>query len=1085
MTKLFRRVKNALFVLPTYALLFVALLLTTVAFLFSLTDEKQDNQNSFDQLGLLIAHNIRSQLDKEVLLMQQLEGLVFHSNTSEDYFQQQINYIQNHGVATSFNYVGYVKYQQVQPNEETLPEPEPESDSATPVGQLPSTLGLAPQLVVTRFADLSEDKRFQQWDYNFSKNENLRLAIQRARDTGTMSLAISVDPLSRDSYYMAFSPVYENAITPQTVLERRRSIQGYMFGLIPITQMLREALDSNGSLLSLVDIRLFDINDNTSTLLYSSMTASEETPDPQFIYDTEINVGHRRLELKASSSPFYEENVLSQYPWIILLVGTASSFVVFLFARYVARIGDILQRNENQLRLVTDSLPVLVSYVSPERKYVFNNKAFYRWFPDLEEGDLTDRFLWDVWGQENYTAAKPYIDRALKGEHTHYEYHLKFRGTDRYVRVTLVPDIRKGDEVLGFISLISDITDIYRAHQRLREKKQTLETLNQIGLSLHGQKNLEQLLKQVTESSMELTRSECGAFFMSEDMLNSVVRPYVYSGSAPYWSQRFIERLKEKVIRPAIANKKTVYASDVDQENRDLFQTTNSPIKSLLAAPVTSSSGIVLGVMVFGTTKNQTFSPDKKSLIQGLATQAAVAIDNAKLYKALRESESRHRDLAEWNSFLAEVSRLLGESLDYRLTLKQLATYMVPKMGEWCVIHLQNRENQLQPVAIGNESARETEKLWNHHQHYFQKGCSPLGALRTFETGQSQFLPQMTEEHLKEFTHSSEQLSFVKSMNITSFISVPIRARGRIYGTLSLALTQEAKTKVYDKEDLFLAEEVARRISTAMENSTLYNEAQAISRVKDEFLTIISHELRTPLNVILGYSDMLSEDDFDKDTKESILAIRRNALDQARLIDDLLDVSSIIRGQFKIQPDPVNLKSVVNSAIETLALASQGKEITLSFRQEGEGACEVTGDPNRLQQVVWHLISNSIKFTPRGGAVQVEVKNTNDTCRVEVTDNGQGIDPEFLPHIFERFRQEESGMTRPHGGLGLGLAIVKHVVELHGGHVTAESAGRDKGAKFTVILPTATAQRFDHTEEGWEDLSLPPLDTLHQTSHLT
>lgn len=239
-------------------------------------------------------------------------------------------------------------------------------------------------------------------------------------------------------------------------------------------------------------------------------------------------------------------------------------------------------------------------------------------------------------------------------------------------------------------------------------------------------------------------------------------------------------------------------------------------------------------------------------------------------------------------------------------------------------------------------------------------------------------------------------------------------------------------------------------------------EAERASRLKDEFLATISHELRTPLNAILGWSQILARGSADASTMQQGLgAIERNAVAQARLVEDLLDMSRIISGMIRLDVQTVDLHQVMLAAIETARPAADAKGLTLEYACDAEAAV-VRGDATRLPQVAWNLLSNAVKFSVRGGTVQVRLSGVGEHLRLEVRDSGQGIDAAFLPHVFERFRQADASTTRTHGGLGLGLAIVKQIVELHGGRVAAHSDGPGQGACFSVDLPrVATPAELD------------------------
>jgi signal transduction histidine kinase/CheY-like chemotaxis protein len=231
-------------------------------------------------------------------------------------------------------------------------------------------------------------------------------------------------------------------------------------------------------------------------------------------------------------------------------------------------------------------------------------------------------------------------------------------------------------------------------------------------------------------------------------------------------------------------------------------------------------------------------------------------------------------------------------------------------------------------------------------------------------------------------------------------------------------------------------------------------EAERHSRMKDEFLATLSHELRTPLNAIMGWTHIMQQrgGTLPADVQRAVDVIDRNARSQSRLIEDLLDISHIISGKVRLDVQRVHLASVIEAAVEAVRPAADARNIRLQQTLDPLAA-PIKGDPNRLQQVVWNLLSNAIKFTPKGGRIQVVLERVNSHLEIAVSDSGIGIDPDFLPHVFDRFRQQESGTTRRVGGLGLGLAIVKELVALHGGEVRAKSPGPGQGASFLITLP--------------------------------
>jgi signal transduction histidine kinase/CheY-like chemotaxis protein len=261
-----------------------------------------------------------------------------------------------------------------------------------------------------------------------------------------------------------------------------------------------------------------------------------------------------------------------------------------------------------------------------------------------------------------------------------------------------------------------------------------------------------------------------------------------------------------------------------------------------------------------------------------------------------------------------------------------------------------------------------------------------------------------------------------------------------------------------------MAHDVTERRQALKREKEARMEAEAANRVKDEFLSTLSHELRTPLTAIMGWSDLLLHDEVDPDKRtQAIETIFRNANSQCQLINDLLEVSRIITGKLRLEFVACELHSVIDAAAEGIRPTAEAKGVRLQVLLEPQIG-PVFGDHERLQQVVWNLLSNGVKFTRKGGLVQVTLQRINSHVEIVVNDTGVGIKSDFLPHVFDRFRQADGSTTRTYGGLGLGLAIVRHLVELHGGTAWAESAGEDQGAKFTVRLPTMTLSEHQPDE---------------------
>ncbi|HET6978372.1 MAG TPA: PAS domain S-box protein [Pyrinomonadaceae bacterium] len=341
---------------------------------------------------------------------------------------------------------------------------------------------------------------------------------------------------------------------------------------------------------------------------------------------------------------------------------------------------------------------------------------------------------------------------------------------------------------------------------------------------------------------------------------------------------------------------------------------------------------------------------------------------------------------------------------------------------------------------------------------------------------------------------------------VTSYLAIPVVSRsGEVLGglffghpergmfserdeTVVSGLASQAAIAM-DNARLYEAAKKARAEAeqAAAENERLYRQAEESSRLKEEFLATISHELRTPLSAILGWTRMLRLGQLSPDNIAKALdTIERNARAQAQLVDDLLDVSRIITGKLRMDVRPADPNSFIDAAVEAVRPAAEAKGVRVQ-KVVDTGLISIPGDPVRLQQVVWNLLSNAIKFTPRDGRVQIRSERINSHLEIIVSDTGQGISADFLPHVFDRFRQADQKTSRQHGGMGLGLAIVRHLVELHGGTVRAESDGEGKGATFTVMLPISPVYQIDATggrvHPGAKDL-LPADDSTDRLDGL-
>jgi signal transduction histidine kinase len=301
----------------------------------------------------------------------------------------------------------------------------------------------------------------------------------------------------------------------------------------------------------------------------------------------------------------------------------------------------------------------------------------------------------------------------------------------------------------------------------------------------------------------------------------------------------------------------------------------------------------------------------------------------------------------------------------------------------------------------------------------------------------------------------------LRALGFQTILGIPLLARDRLIGVLEIGSISDRE---FSMDEIEFIQLVGQQVAIAIENSSLYEEAREANRIKDRFLSIASHELRTPLTAILGWTELLKSVDSADIRAEAMREIEQSARNQAELIDDMLDASRIREGKLVLRRESINLPSIVAAAVKTMTPPANQRGVTLEAEILTH-ALPIQGDPGRIRQVVWNLLSNAIKFTPPGKTVRTRVRLDDTIATITVEDEGEGISPEFLPHIFNELEQEEKGKRA--GGLGLGLHIVKTIVDMHGGTVEAHSEGAGRGATFVVKLPvnlprssTATAREL-------------------------
>ncbi len=415
----------------------------------------------------------------------------------------------------------------------------------------------------------------------------------------------------------------------------------------------------------------------------------------------------------------------------------------------------------------------------------------------------------------------------------------------------------------------------------------------------------------------------------------------------------------------------------------------------------------------------------------------------------------RHRD--DELAFLTEAGELLSSSLDRMSILSRLARVVVPRFADWCTVHVVGDDD----TSVSHLDPTKVPALRELHARWSSSIESGGAYFRALNNGRPELVEAANEEALQSLAPSPVEADLLREVSAQSWAIVPIRLKSDQMAAMVLAYGVSGRR--YTRSDLPIFVELAEKASVALQNAHLYDLSQqartrveAATRAKDEFVAMVSHELRTPLNSILGWLRLYRSGVLAPEKQEHAFdVVERNANSLNSLVADLLDVSRILTGSLHLDPSLVDLASTVEQVVDGFRPTLEAKRITVSMIL-GKGKAFLRGDERRLQQVVSNLLSNAIKFTPTDGRIEVTIEQMESNVELRVSDNGSGISPDFLPHVFDSFRQSESGATRRHGGLGIGLSIAQHIVELHGGSISAFSEGSGTGSSFTVRLPVGS-----------------------------
>jgi PAS domain S-box-containing protein len=621
-------------------------------------------------------------------------------------------------------------------------------------------------------------------------------------------------------------------------------------------------------------------------------------------------------------------------------------------------------------------------------------------------------------------------------------------GTAVHVSVSVSPIRDASGQIVGASKIARDISQRKRIEAELQEVRSRLTSLAAAAGSILESPDVDAVLGATIVVAQEVFSSDGYALWRidhtgswrvarSSGVSESFAARVIPAGSdarVPFSEPLAVEDVRTLPLLPA--------------ETRDAC--TEEGIVSMIVFPLVIR-GERCGTMVFYSRQRRVYGAADVQVGMALASLVAASLTTAELYDEQRRGREAADHARQQASFLAEAGTVLSASLDYEATLKAVAHLAVPTIADWCAVDILDDRGALQRLAVAHVDPAKVEFARQLEERYPANPDNPGGVRAVIRTGTPAFMSRIPATLLEAAARDDEHRRAIRELNLTSYMCVPLLARGKPFGAITFVSAESGRE--YSEADLRFARELANRASLAVENARAYAQANEASRLKDEFLATLSHELRTPLNAVLGYVRMLRLGTIAPDKAQPAMEIvERNATALKQIIEDVLDVSRIVAGRMRLNVAPVDLPTIIQEACATVVPAADAKGIRVETVIDPMTA-PVSGDADRLQQIVWNLLSNAIKFTPRGGRVQLRVARVNSHVEVVVGDTGVGIAPDFLPFVFDRFRQGDPTFAREHGGLGLGLAIARQLAELHGGTLTAASAGLGEGATFTLTLP--------------------------------
>jgi PAS domain S-box-containing protein len=660
-----------------------------------------------------------------------------------------------------------------------------------------------------------------------------------------------------------------------------------------------------------------------------------------------------------------------------------------------------------------------------------------------------------------------HVSQAILGalqEKNGYEIELRTRWADGTIRWIVGRGQIYCDAINQPLRLVGTVMDITKSKQAETERLQRIERerlIAQMAQQVHRSLNVNDVLQTTVDEVRQFLQTDRVLIFRlnSETDDGTVVTESVGAEWTallstniydPCFSGRYIERYQQGRFMTTT----DIHTAGLEPCHFDLLA--GLQVRANLVVPILQDHKLWGLLIAHHCAAPRDWQPLEVDLLKQLATQTGIALQQAELYQQA-QNQLAERTFAE-------------EALRYQTDRERLVSQIAQRIRQ-----------TLDLAEVLNKTVEEVQQFLKCDRAFIYRlnpDYSGVIEVESVKAGWTSLLAEVVEDTYFVKTQGEDyrqgriqvtediytagltdcHVELLARFQVRANLAVPILQGEKLWGLL--VANQCADVRSWHPLEIDLLRQLATQVGIAIQQSEYYQrsqiareQAEQANRVKDEFLAILSHELRTPLNPILGWSKMLRAGRLNPEkTKEALLTIERNAKLQSQLIEDLLDVSRILRGKLALQITSVDLVTTIQAALETVRLAAEAKQINIQTVFD-QMALFVTGDAGRLQQVAWNLLSNAVKFTPQQGQVQVHLGQIDSMAQIQVIDTGKGISPEFLPHVFDYFRQEDSAITRQFGGLGLGLAIVRQIVELHGGTVAVESLGDNQGATFTVRLP--------------------------------